>query len=84
MDRNNFIQKEAEQRINAQMSLEEKCSRASYVIDNSGTLRSTEEQVNRLYEKFRKSYAYLPLRIGIFLIVFLLTWLLFYVIGLIS
>ncbi|KAJ7353895.1 hypothetical protein OS493_031602 [Desmophyllum pertusum] len=63
MERNNFTQSDAEQRINAQMSLDEKCRRASYVIDNSSNRETTAEQVKRLHDKFTRSYAYLSLRI---------------------
>lgn len=80
MERNNFSQSDAEQRINAQISLDEKCNRASYVIDNSSNLETTEKQVKRLYEKFSGSYAYLPLRIIVLLLVVLMAWSLIYLI----
>jgi dephospho-CoA kinase len=48
MERNGFTKEEALQRIASQMSVEEKKSRADYVIDNSGTLTETEEQVDEL------------------------------------
>ena len=76
MERNNFNQSEAEQRINAQMSLEEKCKRATYVIDNSSSRERTGEQVKKLYEKFNRSYAYLPLRVFSLCVVCFVTWLL--------
>ena len=79
MKRNNFTQSDAEQRVNAQMSLDEKCKRASYVIDNSSNRETTEEQVKRLYEKFNRSYCYLPLRITGLLLLGLLAWFLVYV-----
>ncbi|XP_078376319.1 dephospho-CoA kinase domain-containing protein-like [Oculina patagonica] len=84
MERNNFTQSDAEQRINAQMSLDEKCKRASYIIDNSSNWEATEKQVKRLYEKFSKSYAYLPLRIFVLLLVVLIAWLLIYLTKLVS
>lgn len=76
MERNNFNQSEAEQRINAQMSLEEKCKRATYVIDNSSSRERTGEQVKKLYEKFNRSYAYLPLRVFSLCAVCFVAWLL--------
>lgn len=79
MERNNFTQSDAEQRVNAQMSLDEKCKRASYVIDNSSNRETTEEQVKRLYEKFNRSYSYLPLRITGLLLLGLLAWFLVHV-----
>ena len=76
MERNNFSQSEAEQRINAQMSLEEKCNRATYVIDNSSSRERTGEQVKKLYEKFNRSYAYLLLRVFSLCVVCIVAWLL--------
>ena len=76
MERNNFSQSEAEQRINAQMSLEEKCKRATYVIDNSSSRERTGEQVKKLCEKFNRSYAYLPLRVFSLCVVCFVVWLL--------
>ncbi|NLN17556.1 MAG: dephospho-CoA kinase [Firmicutes bacterium] len=40
---------EAKQRINAQMSMKEKVSRADHVIDNSRTEKETWEQVQRIW-----------------------------------
>jgi len=84
MERNNFTQAEAEQRIDAQMSLDEKCKRASYVIDNSSDRERTEEQVTKLYEKFSRSYAYLPLRVAVISVIVLLAWIPIYLVRLIS
>jgi dephospho-CoA kinase len=42
---------EIEARIRAQMPLAEKMKRATYLVDNSGTLEETEEIVKALYEK---------------------------------
>ncbi|CAH3127455.1 unnamed protein product [Pocillopora meandrina] len=74
MERNNFTQNDAEQRINAQISLNEKCRRASYIIDNSSDRENTETQVKRLYEKLNKSYAYLPVRGFAFLLLGLILY----------
>ena len=84
MERNNFNQSEAEQRINAQMSLEEKCKRATYVIDNSSSRERTSEQVKKLYETFNRSYAYLPLRVFGLCLVGVVAWLLVRVVRLYS
>ncbi|MGD9215162.1 MAG: dephospho-CoA kinase [Desulfobacteraceae bacterium] len=40
----------ARARINAQMPLDEKCRRATIVIDNSGDLSATQKQVLHIYE----------------------------------
>lgn len=42
---------EVERRAHAQIPDEEKARRADYVIDNSGTLENTREQVRKIYEK---------------------------------
>ena len=84
MERNDFTQSDAEQRIHAQMSLDEKCKRASYVIDNSSTRETTEKQVKRLYETLNKSYAYLPLRLFALLLVVLILWLFIFLAKLLS
>jgi dephospho-CoA kinase len=46
-ERNRALQ-EAERRLGAQISEEEKIAAADYVIDNSGTLAETERQVNEV------------------------------------
>jgi dephospho-CoA kinase len=40
-------------RISRQMSSEEKRRRATYILDNSGTLDSLHQQVDRLLERSR-------------------------------
>lgn len=45
---------EAEQRSRAQLSDEEKASRADYVIDNSGAESATQQQVERLWQELVK------------------------------
>ena len=46
---------EVERRAQAQIPDEEKVKRADYVIDNSGTLEQTREQVKKIYEKLLAS-----------------------------
>lgn len=48
MDRNGYSPEEASQRIKAQIPLEDKCRRADYVIDNSGSLEETERQLENI------------------------------------
>lgn len=50
MSRDALSQEDAESRLNAQMDIEEKKSLGSYLIDNSTTLKSLQDQV----EKFRE------------------------------
>lgn len=53
MERNGFTEKEAKQRIAAQMPLSEKAARADYVIDNGRALASTQVQVEQLWQIFK-------------------------------
>ena len=48
MKRNNYTAEEAQDRINAQMSNEERIQYADVVIDNNGTMSETIAQVDRL------------------------------------
>ena len=48
-------QSEAERRVAAQLSLDEKRALADHVIDNSGSTEETERQVTRLYASFTRS-----------------------------
>lgn len=54
MARNDYSEDEALSRISSQMDLEEKCRRASFVIDNSGTPEETEVQVKLLVDRLNK------------------------------
>jgi dephospho-CoA kinase len=51
LERNGYDRAEAERRVDAQMSIEEKRALADHVIDNSGSLESTRRQVRGLYER---------------------------------
>ena len=53
MRRNNFSREEALLRIQAQPPQSEKVAAAGVVIDNSGTLDATEEQVEAAWQKIR-------------------------------
>ena len=50
-DRDTRDAEEAERRITSQMSLDEKRDRATWVIDNSGSLDETEAQVDDLWSE---------------------------------
>ncbi|KAL5250549.1 hypothetical protein ACHWQZ_G016322 [Mnemiopsis leidyi] len=60
MDRNDFSEEEALARINSQLSLEEKKSKADHVVDNTGIFSETERQVAELVPKLKEGI--LPLR----------------------
>ena len=49
--RDRCTREEAEQRVRAQMPLDQKRELADHVIDNSGSLEATGRQVHALYEK---------------------------------
>lgn len=50
-ERNEYSKEEALSRINSQMPSSEKSKHGDYVIDNSGTLEETKNQVNLLWQK---------------------------------
>ncbi|ANY68298.1 dephospho-CoA kinase [Paenibacillus sp. BIHB 4019] len=50
MARNNVDEQEARRRMGLQLSMEEKKRRANWVIDNSGTLAQTREQVQAFWQ----------------------------------
>lgn len=51
MQRDGYSEAEARQRIDTQIPVEEKCKRATYVIDNSGTLTQLEKECERVKEE---------------------------------
>eukprot|EP01100_Stratorugosa_tubuloviscum_P006723 TRINITY_DN285_c3_g2_i1.p1 TRINITY_DN285_c3_g2~~TRINITY_DN285_c3_g2_i1.p1 ORF type:complete len:229 (+),score=88.64 TRINITY_DN285_c3_g2_i1:66-752(+) len=52
MKRDNSTIEDAKSRMNAQMPLSKKISKANYIIDNSSTIEHTTKQVLKLIEKF--------------------------------
>ncbi len=52
--RNNLTREEAIQRIESQMPLEEKLSRADYVIDNCFSLQQTKKKVLQVWKELKK------------------------------
>lgn len=51
MERNNITEEVASSRVDIQMDIELKRAQADYVIDNSGTLEQTEEQIVGLLQR---------------------------------
>jgi dephospho-CoA kinase len=49
MTRDNLTEEDALARINSQLPITEKKAKADYVVDNSGSMDSTRQQVNALY-----------------------------------
>lgn len=52
-ERDGLTDEEAEQHLNAQMSLEEKRRLADYVIENNGSMTELEQQVRAVLEKIK-------------------------------
>lgn len=48
MNRNKFTEKEAQERIDTQLSMDFKASKADAVIDNNGTIKETEKQLESI------------------------------------
>ena len=53
--RDGATEQEVRNRINSQMSDEEKISRSHVVVDNSGTLKELEKQLEEFFSKFSKN-----------------------------
>ena len=56
MQRNHYTQEEAQLRINAQIAIEEKRTRATYLIDNSATLLELEEACEKSLKEIQKDF----------------------------
>jgi len=54
MERDRFTLEQALARISSQMPLDEKRTHADYVIDNTGTRESSEQQTREVFEKLRQ------------------------------
>ncbi|XP_060064620.1 dephospho-CoA kinase domain-containing protein-like [Ylistrum balloti] len=79
MERNKLTEEEARGRMEAQMPLAQKVKAATYVIDNSGSLISTEKQVRDLHGKLQRSKAHWRLRLVLSSVVMVTLGVLFYV-----
>jgi len=60
IQRNGYDREEALRRVRAQLPLDEKRELANYVIDNSGSLEETEQQVRELVAKVSAEAASTP------------------------
>ena len=61
----NLTEQEAKLRIQSQMSSSERVKLADFVIDNSGDLKNTQNQIKNLTAVFNASNSYLTFRIGL-------------------
>ena len=55
MNRNGLSREQANKRIALQLPLGEKVRFADYVVENSGTLKQTEEQVHQLFQDLEET-----------------------------
>jgi dephospho-CoA kinase len=55
MEREGLGEAEAEARLNAQMDIEEKRKRATWVIDNSGNLKQLQRETERIFDEITNS-----------------------------
>lgn len=55
------------QRINAQVPLTDKCQKATYVIDNSGSIEETKKQIQEIFEKLKSSKKHWKIRAAVLL-----------------
>ncbi|GAB6026767.1 hypothetical protein CHUAL_013266 [Chamberlinius hualienensis] len=60
--RNALNKEDALRRIKAQMPLEEKCKKAQFIINNSGSLSETKSQAQSIYQVLRQSKQHWKLR----------------------
>ena len=64
MARNDYTEEQAQQRIAAQMPLNEKCQWATHVVDNSRSQAETMLQVQKVHKELTSSWAFLRVRIA--------------------
>ena len=55
MQRSGLTRREADERIAAQMPLEEKARRATWVVDNSGDLPATHARLSKIWDEIRRA-----------------------------
>lgn len=61
--RNGYNDEEASSRIGSQMSLNEKCKLANFVIDNNGTIEQTLHQVEEIFHQMKRPPTFYVLRL---------------------
>ena len=76
--RNNLTEEEAKLRISSQMSLDEKCQRADYVIDNSSSFEETISQVNKIIVDLKNLKFHYKIRIIIAFVFLILLFGIYY------
>jgi len=78
MYRNDFSKEEAQNRINSQMPLDKKCQMSHFVIDNSGSISTTEEAALRIFKMMQTSNHHWINRLKILLLISLIAGLIYF------
>jgi len=63
MEQRHLSERDAKLMIGAQMNLDQKADRAQFVIENSGSLHDTTDQVSRIHTNLSKSYFHWKVRL---------------------
>merc|ERR1719348_2063182 len=63
MEQRHLSERDSKLMIGAQMNLDKKAAMAQYVIENSGSIRDTEEQVSRIHYSLSKSFFHWKIRL---------------------
>ncbi|KAK3853348.1 hypothetical protein Pcinc_036790 [Petrolisthes cinctipes] len=84
LTRNQYSEKEAIARIEAQLPLEVKCKMADIIIENSGSIDNTRNQVEGIIKLLRSSKQHIYNRVvyggGLIVFIALLCWVVYYVV----
>lgn len=62
MEQRHLSERDSKLMIGAQMNMDQKAAMAQYVIENSGSIRDTEEQVSRIHYSLSKSFFHWKVR----------------------
>jgi len=80
MEQRHLSERDSKLMIGAQMNMDQKASMAQYVIENSGSMQDTVEQVSRIHSNLSKSFFHWKVRLfvgaaigGIFGLVYLIS-----------
>lgn len=63
MERSGMKEYKAKKRVEAQMSLDAKCEKADFVVENSGSVSDTRNQVLRIIDTLRASNHHWKIRV---------------------
>ncbi len=75
--RNSYSPDEAKARISSQMSLDAKCQKANYVINNNNGKDETKRQVEAIFTELQQSKAHWKVRLPLLAIVCMISYLLY-------